>query len=405
MAGQTRTSECTAAGARLLMALELGRKQWVMGFMTTPGGPVRERRLAAESWAQLPAELAAAKARFGLGPEAVVHSCYEAGPDGFWVHRYLTTLDVRNRVVESSSIEVNRRARRAKSDPLDMRKLLTMLYRVEGGEPHVWREVRVPGEPDEDRRQPQRELRTLKRDRTRVLNRIGGLLATQGIRDRRRRAFRVRLEQWRTWRGVPLESALRARLVREWEKVELLDRQILTVRQARAAELRAARQAAGAPPRAVAIVEQLLRLRGIGEHGAWLLATEVFAWRAIRNRREIGGLSGLTGTPYRSGTIAREQGISRAGNAQVRAVMVELAWCWLQYQPTSVLAQMYARRWAGGGPVARKIGIVAVARQLLVDLWQYVDGGVLPPGAELKPTGRRPVAVGESSSRLTETVA
>jgi transposase len=387
MAAQTRTSECSAGGPPLLMALELGRKTWLVGFMTTPGGPIRERRVAADAWAHLAGEIAAAKTRFGLAPDAPVRSCYEAGPDGFWVHRYLTTLGVANCVVESASIEVNRRARRAKTDPLDLRKLVTMLSRVEGGERQVWREVRVPSEADEDRRQPQRELRTLKRDRTRVLNRIGSLLATQGIRDRRRSDFPGRLEGWRTWCGAPLGAALRVRLLREWDKVLLLNQQILTIRQARRTLLREARGTAAAG-RTVAIVEQLLTLRGIGEHSAWMLATEIFAWRAIENRRQLGGLSGLTGTPYRSGTMAREQGISRAGNAQVRAVMVELAWCWLQYQPDSALAQWYQARWSTSGPVARKIGIVAVARKLLIDLWRYVEAGVVPAGAQLKSSAQ-----------------
>jgi transposase len=387
MAAQTRTSECSAGGPPLLMALELGRKTWLVGFMTTPGGPIRERRVAADAWEQLAGEIAAAKTRFGLAPAAPVRSCYEAGPDGFWVHRYLTTLGVANCVVESASIEVNRRARRAKTDPLDVRKLVTMLSRVEGGERHVWREVRVPSEQDEDRRQPQRELRTLKRDRTRVLNRIGSLLATQGIRDRRRSDFPRRLEGWRTWCGAPLGAALRTRLLREWDKVGLLNQQILTIRQARRTLLRETRGLAE-DGRTVAIVEQLLTLRGIGEHSAWMLATEIFAWRAIQNRRQLGGLSGLTGTPYRSGTMAREQGISRAGNAQVRAVMVELAWCWVKYQPDSALAQWYHARWGASGPVARKIGIVAVARRLLIDLWRYVETGVVPAGAQVKSSAQ-----------------
>jgi transposase len=387
MAAQTRTSECSAGGPPLLMALELGRKTWLVGFMTDPGGPIRERRMAADAWEQLAGEIAAAKTRFGLAPDAPVRSCYEAGPDGFWVHRYLTTLGVVNRVVESASIEVNRRARRAKTDPLDVRKLVTMLSRVEGGERHVWREVRVPSDQDEDRRQPQRELRTLKRDRTRVLNRIGSLLATQGIRDRRRSDFPGRLEGWRTWSGAPLGAALRTRLLREWDKVVLLNQQILTIRQARRTVLRETRGTAAAG-RTVAIVEQLLTLRGIGEHSAWMLATEIFAWRAIQNRRQLGGLSGLTGTPYRSGTMAREQGISRAGNAQVRAVMVELAWCWVQYQPDSALTQWYHARWGASGPVARKIGIVAVARRLLIDLWRYVETGGVPAGAQVKSPAR-----------------
>jgi transposase len=148
---------------------------------------------------------------------------------------------------------------------------------------------------------------------------------------------------------------------------------------------------------AVAMVRQLLTLRGVGEHSAWLLVMELFAWRQIRNRRELGGLTGLTGTPWQSGTLARDQGISKAGNAQIRAIAIELAWCWLQFQPESALARWYHQRYAGGGRRARKIGIVAVARRLLIALWRYLDAGVIPEGAVFKPdpargAGRAPAA-------------
>jgi transposase len=375
------------------MALELGRRQWTIGFMTTPGGPFRQRTVRAEDGAKLPDEIAAAKHRFGLGADVAVDSCYEAGPDGFWVHRYLTQLGVSNRVVDSSSIEVNRRARRAKTDRLDVRKLSTMLHRYLTGEREVWHVVRVPSEADEDRRQPQRELRALKRDRTRVTNRIGGLLATQGIRLTVRADFAARIARLRRWNDTPLPAALQDRLTREWAKVVGLTQQIHAVERTRRGQLRAP---AEADRTNVGQVRQLLALRGIGEQSAWLLVTELFAWRQLRNRREVGGLTGLTGTPYRSGTVDREQGISRAGNAQIRAIAIELAWCWLQYQPQSALAQWYARRYAQGGPRARKIGIVAVARRLMIDLWRYLDAGVVPDGATFKPvvdlTGRTDTA-------------
>ena len=387
MTTTTRSSECKAPAPRLLMALELGRRQWMIGFTTTPGAPVRQRTLRADEWQRLPAEIAAAKARFGLPPDAPVESCYEAGPDGFWVHRYLTQIGVTNRVVDSSSIEVNRRARRAKTDQLDVRKLGTMLYRVLQGEAGVWREVRVPSGSDEDGRQPHRELRALKRDRTRVTNRIGGLLATQGITLPVRADFADRLAQLRDWQGAAIGAALSARLQREWAKVVLLTEQIQAVQRARRTRLQAPPPDAAA---AIAQVRQLLTLRGIGEHGAWLLVMEVFAWRQIRNRRQLGGLTGLTGTPWQSGTLDRDQGISRAGNAQIRAIAIELAWCWLQYQPQSALAQWYEQRYAHGGPRARKIGIVAVARRLVIALWRYLDAGVIPDGAVFKPSEARP---------------
>lgn len=384
MTDTTRVEKCSAAAQHLLMALELGRRQWTVGFTTGPGAPIRRQTLARSDWAQLPDAIAAAKRRFGLAPETRVESCYEAGPDGFWVHRFLTTVGVCNRVVDSASIEVNRRQRRAKTDRLDVRTLVTMLARDLQGEPGVWHVVRVPSEADEDRRQPQRELRALKRDRTRVVNRIGGLLATQGIVIGLRADFATRLDRLRTWRGEPIGPALRVRLEREWAKAQQLTQQIRAVEQMRRAQLDAA-----APDDAVVkVVRRLLALRGVGEQSAWLLATELFAWRALRNRRQVGALTGLTGTPYHSGTLAHEQGISRAGNAQVRAIAIELALCWLQYQPQSALAQWYTQRWAMGGPRARKIGIVAVARRLMIALWRYLETGAVPDGAKLKPIGK-----------------
>jgi transposase len=211
------------------------------------------------------------------------------------------------------------------------------------------------------------------------------LLATQGTAARVRADFGERLAELRTWDGDPLPPALQARLVREWETLTLLTRQMHDVYRARRAQLRDPAQRDATH---VAMVRQLLALRGIGEHGAWLLVTELLAWRGLRNRRQVGGLTGLTGTPYRSGTLVHEQGISRAGNAQIRAIAIELAWCWLQYQPESALAQWYRQRWAAGGACAHKIGIVAVARRLVIALWRYVETGVVPEGAQLKATAR-----------------
>jgi transposase len=385
MTDTTRTGESNPAARPLLMALELGRRQWTIGFSVGAGAAIRRRTVHAPEWSQLAPEIGAAKARFGLAPDAPVESCYEAGPDGFGVHRYLTTLGVRNRVVDSSSIEVDRRARRAKTDTRDVRKLVTMLAREVPGEPEVWHIVRVPSAADEDRRQPQRELRAIKRARTRVINRIGGLLATQGTIAAVRADFGERLAELRTWCGEPLPPALQARLAREWATLTLLTRQMREVSRARRAQLCDPAQHDAAH---VAMVQRLLPLRGIGAHGAWLLVTELLAWRGLRNRRQVGALTGLTGTPYRSGTLVHEQGISRAGNAQIRAIAIERAWCWLQYQPESALAQWDRRRWAAGGATAHKIGIVAVARRLVIALWRYVETGVVPEGAHLKATAR-----------------
>jgi len=287
-------------------------------------------------------------------------------------------------VVDSSSIEVNRRARRAKTDRLDVRKLLEQLHRYLAGQ-KTWSVVRVPSVVEEDGRQLHRELGTLKHDRTRVTNRVHSLLATQGVALALAPELPVaqvgqRLAEVRLWNGEPVPAALQARLLREWEAVVLATTRIVTLERERRAQLRAA-----AAPH-VDQVRALMDLRGIGENSAWLWVMEFFAWREFRNRREVGGLAGLTGTPWTSGRRQREQGISRAGNRRVRAMAVEIAWLWLRFQPQSALSQWYLTRFSRGGSRLRRIGIVAMARKLLIELWRYLRSGTLPAGAVLKGT-------------------
>lgn len=253
-----------------------------------------------------------------------------------------------------------------------------MLRRHVGGEKQVWRVVHIPSAPDEERRQPHRELWALKHDRTRVTNRMTGLLATVGVYAKVDATLATRLDPLRQWDGQPIPATLRARVARDWEKVMLFTSQIQALERARRLELRETADAS------VALVRQLLQLRGIGNQTAWLLVTELFAWRQFRNRREVGGITGMVGTPYRSGLLHHEQGISKAGNKRVRAMAIQIAWGWLIHQPQSALTEWYTRRFARGGPVARKIGIVAVARRLVIDLWRYLDAGVIPEGAVFK---------------------
>jgi transposase len=377
----TPTTRDEQAAPRLLMAMELGRREWKLGFTTGVGQSTRRRTLRADSWRQVADEIAATKTRFGLSADTAVVSCYEAGLDGFWVHRYLGSLGVSNLVVDSSSIEVNRRARRAKTDRLDVERLLALLLRYVGGEQSALRVVRVPGEADEHGRQLHRELLALKRDRTRVTNRITGLLATQGVHVSVRADFGDRLEALTLWNGEPVAVALRMRLLREWQKVELFTTQIRALEHARHEAVRHSDE------HAVILVRRLRELRGIGDHAAWLFVMELFAWRQLKTRREVAAITGLAPTPYRSGTLDREQGISKAGNAAVRAIAIQIAWMWLLHQPQSQLAQWYEARFAHGGQRARKIGIVAVARRLMIDLWRYLEVGVIPEGAVLKVAG------------------
>jgi transposase len=364
--------------SNLYLAFELGNKEWKLGFTIGQGQSPRRRRIDAGDLAALRWEIGQAKKRFGLPEATPVLSCYEAGRDGFWLHRYLTASGVENLVVDSASIEVNRRAKRAKTDRLDVRKLLSMLIRYHSGEKKVWSVVHVPSVEAEDKRHLHRELGTLKVDRTRHTNRIKGLLAGQGVRMPVQGDFLERLERVRLWDGSPLPPGLQSRLKREYVCWQFVDGHIQELEAERAEMLRTSRDPS------VEQVRQLLRLRAIGENSAWLFVMEFFGWREFRNRREVGSLAGLTPTPYQSGDEMQEQGISKAGNRSIRAMVIEIAWAWLRYQPQSELSRWFLRRFAHGSKRVRKIGIVALARKLLIAFWRYLAFGEIPAGAQLK---------------------
>ena len=379
----TRKENDTPVSTKLYLALELSEAEWKLGFTIGLGQAPRLKNLKARQLEGLKREIEQAKERFGLRKETVVLSCYEAGRDGFWLHRYLEWLGVNNRVVDSASIEVNRRFRRVKTDRLDVGKLLNMLVRYDQGETKVWSVVHVPQMEEEDQRQLHRELMALKRERTHHINRMKGLLASQGIVLEVKREFLEELESVRLWDGSSVPVRLQLLLVREHERLALVREQIHRVETTRKEVLRTSQDPA------VEQVRRLLQLKGIGLNSAWVYVMEFFAWRAFRNRRELGCLAGLTPTPYRSGESAREMGISKAGNRPVRAMAVEIAWVWLRNQPNSQLSRWYRKRFAKGGSRVRRIGIVALARKLLIALWQYVEEGILPQGAQLKPAGFR----------------
>jgi transposase len=372
------TGNGSTPGSVLHLAFELGWTHWKLAFTIGHGQKPRQRTIEARDLVALEQEIAKAKKRFQLADTAPVVSCYEAGRDGFWLHRYLTTRGVANVIVDSASIEVNRRKRRVKSDKLDATKLVNMLIRYQAGESKVWSVVWVPSVADEDHRQLHRELQELKDDRTRHNNRIKGLLASQGL------ALEVvdeLLPSWlvaaRLWDGTQLGADLQSRLVREYERWQFVHRQVLDLSKERRRRILCDDTAH------VGMVRRLLGLAGIGVNGAWLLVYEFFAWRRLQNRKQAGALVGLTGTPYQSGGCEREQGISKAGSKRMRKMLVELAWCWLRWQPESALSQWYARRFGTGKGAARKIGIVAVARKLFIALWKYLERGEIPAGAKL----------------------
>ena len=364
----------------LFMAFELGLKKWKLGFTIGVAQRPRERNIPAGNVERLEQEIVRAKRRFGLPENARVVSCYEAGREGFWLHRWLVAHGVDNSVVDSASIEINRRHRRAKTDRLDVQKLLTMLMRHVAGENKVWSVVRVPSVEEEDRRQLHRELLSTKRDRTRLINRVKGLLVSQGVQLELQGDVETQLDQVRQWDGSGLPDALRARLKRSWRHVRFLTDQIQSLEAERRAMVRRSEEPV------IDQVRQLYSLRGIGMQSAWLFTMEFFAWRDFQNGKQVGALAGLTPTPYQSGESRRDLGIAKAGNRHIRALAIEIAWGWLRFQPDSALSKWYQNRFGAGGARLRKIGIVALARKLLVALWRFLRTGELPEGAVLKTT-------------------
>ena len=365
----------TGEASALYMAFELGEENWKLA-MSDGVRAASHYALRAGDTAVLLECIDKAKARCGLAAEARLHSGYEAGRDGFWLHRWLIERGIDNVVVDSASIEVNRRARRVKTDRLDAEKLLGMLIRYHAGERRVWSVLRVPTAAQEDARRVHRELGRLGHERTAHINRIRALLVLDNLRVKY-----VGGRLWQRWWNAhagELRPGVRAEIERESVRLSLVKAQMRTIE----AEQRKALEGESEPQ-----VTRLAQLRGIGMSSGWVLVKELFGWRAFRNRREVAGCLGLTPSPYASGQSETEQGISKAGNRRVRTLMVELAWSWLRYQPESGLSQWFNRRFAGGGKRMRRIGIVALARRLAIALWRYLEDGLIPEGATLKPIG------------------
>jgi transposase len=364
----------TSVALLLYMALELSASKWKVAVADGKRA-ASQHTLAAGDLGGLLLLIDKAKKRCGLQGTVLVKSCYEAGRDGFWLHRWLLEQGIDNVVVDSSSIEVNRRARRAKSDALDVAKLYEMLVRYVAGEKRVWRVVRVPSVQQEDERRLHRELERLKGERNAHVNRMRSLAVLHNVHvvGVGGRGWSKRLEQLEG----QLPAGLYAEIERESAREKLVGEQIAALEKARKEQVQVMIEDAGP-------VAALLNLRAIGVQTAWVLQRELFGWRRFNNRRELAGCVGLNPSPYDSGASQREQGISKAGNRRVRALLVEIAWYWLRYQPHSALSAWFNRRFGAGGKRMRRIGIVALARRLLIALWRYVEHGVIPEGAQLK---------------------
>jgi transposase len=314
-----------------------------------------------------------------LGGSLRVASCYEAGYDGFWLHRLLLAAGIMNFVFDAASIPVEQRGRRAKTDRIDGELLLRTLMAHLRGEPRVVRIVRVPSVEQEDARRASRERERLIKEQTAHTNRIKALLRLQGmaVGYPRRRDWLHWLAQQRDWQGQPLSPHLLAEVTREHARLMLVREQLAALEQAQAA------QAAPVPEAMAQRRDQLQRLKALGPSFATTLTSELF-YKDFDNRRQVAAYCGLPPSPWRSGGIDREQGISKAGNPRARVKAIELAWLWLRHQPESELSRWFNTRTANAGKRARRIAIVALARKLIVALWRYLATGLVPAGATLK---------------------
>jgi transposase len=375
----TTTDAATEARETVYVAIELSKKTWVLGI----AHPDRDRpsihRVSGGNIAELVSRL-----RVAARNNRRILVCYEAGYDGFWLARALARMGIECRVLDPASIQVNRRARRVKTDRIDVLALLRALIATDRGERHVCAIVRVPSVEEEDARRSHRERQRLVRERTGHINRIKGLLFAQGIRDIKPKLRRSRIDfaALETAEGHPLPDRLRRELEREYARLSLIATQLREVEKER--------DTADAQDPVVEQRRQLLvALHGVGATSAAILAREVFA-RSFASRRQLGSYLGLTPSAYDSGSTTRCQGISKAGNSWARRILIEVAWLWQKYQPASPLSIWYIQRTAGQSSRIRRIMLIALARKLAISLWRYVETGLVPEGVAIAKAKPRP---------------
>jgi transposase len=371
---------------RCILSMELSKKSWIAAVNTPLSDKISLYKLGPCDWKELLKLIERIRTRVGqeLKKPVEVISCYEAGYDGFWLHRLLEGQGVRNHVIDPASLQVDRRARRVKSDRVDAGKLLRSLMAYLRGEPKVWSVVRVPTVTEEDDRRLHRERARLLNERIQHVNRIKGLLAIHGVYDYQpmHPERMQRLERLRAADGRKLPPRLKAEIVREQQRLELVLRMIQTIETERNAIASAKCKSRSSHANAKKI-RALIRLKSIGPEFATVLVGEVF-YRTFDNRKQLGSYVGLTPSHFQSGSTSRDQGISRAGNAKARTTMIELAWLWVRHQLDSPLSAWFRERVGKLKGRIKCITIVAVARKLLIALWRYLETGVMPQGAELK---------------------
>jgi transposase len=364
--------------ATICVSLELSRSKWLATSLSPGSDKMSKYFLAGGEGGALLQLLSRLRTRAERGIERPVKVVViqEAGLDGFWVHRLLEANKIESHVVDPASIAVPRRHRRSKTDRIDGETLLRTLAAFKRGEPRVCSMVVPPTPAEEDRRRISRERQTLLKERIQHTNRIRGLLLTQGIRNYQplHPERRKNLTKLLTGNGQALPPGLKAQIIREIDRLELVIGQI--------AKLEAERDARAKTPGSP--IAMLMRLKSIGPELATVLYQEAL-FRNFKSRRQVAAYAGLTPSPWQSGTIAREQGISKAGNPSLRTQMIELAWLWVRYQPDSPLSTWFRERVGSQRGRVRRIAIVAVARKLLVALWRYLTDGIIPEGAVLKP--------------------
>jgi len=362
----------------VFVAIELSQKTWLVTLHSADRDRISRHKLEGGDHAGLLALIEQVRARvakkFGSAPE--ITSCYEAGYDGFWLHRLLEAAGIRNFVFDAASIAVEQRTRRAKTDRIDGELLLRTLMAHLRGEPRVVRIVRVPSAAEEDARRASRERDRLITEQTAHTNRIKALLRLLGmaVGNPRRQDWLAWVQRQRDWQGETLPRRLLAEVTREHARLMLVREQLAALEQAQA----------DADPAPMAERRDLLqRLKALGQAFTATLVNEVF-YKDFRNRREVASYCGLTPSPWKSGGIDREQGISKAGNRRARHKAIELAWLWLRHQPDSALSHWFRTRTANAGKRARRIAIVALARKLIVALWRYLTTGLVPEQATMK---------------------
>jgi len=368
------------SGEVLYMSMELSNSKWKLGFGN--GSKLRRKSIDARDRQRCLEEVVLARHKLSLPEDAPVVCCFEAGRDGHWIHRWLESEGFEVLEIDSSSIETARGRKHVKTDRIDVEKLLDLLIRHHCfGLRKAFRVVRVPCAAAEAAQRLHREDEYLLKQRTRISNRIKGLLVAQGVVEVPLRGdFSAWLDRVRLWNDAGLSAELKTELRRLQAQYEVFASQLRELAKDYAKEFTADTPLAEKR-------RQLESLKGIGPKSSRALSAEMFSWRTFANTKQVGAFAGLTPTPSQSGDSETEQGISKAGNRRVRRITIELTWLWLRWQPDSALSQWFNRRFAHGSKRMRRIGIVALARKLLIALWRYTEHGVIPEGAVLKTQG------------------